>query len=142
MSKTIKIPRKLAGVKIPKTLRKGPIGQFVSSPAGQLLIAEAIAVTIAALATRRTATGEPAAAVLGHRAAEFGAQTRDSMLDASHRFADALHNGLAAFRQTLQEEHGAEGHLDEASQSRPAEEDQFPKKRPASSAATASASAH
>jgi hypothetical protein len=60
MSKTIKIPRKLAGVKIPKALRKGPVGQFVNSSAGQLLIAEAIAVAIAALAARRTATGERA----------------------------------------------------------------------------------
>jgi hypothetical protein len=142
MSKTIKIPRKLAGVKIPKALRKGPVGQFVNSSAGQLLIAEAIAVAIAALAARRTATGERAGAVLAHRAAEFGAQTRESMFDTSHRLAAAMRNGLAAFRETLQDEHGAAGALDEASQSRTAEEDLSSKKRPASSATTASASAH
>jgi hypothetical protein len=142
MSKTIKIPRKLAGVKIPKTLRKGPVGQFVNSPAGQLLIAEAIAVGIAALAARRTATGERAGAVLAHRAAEFGAQTRESMIDTSHRFAAAMRAGLTAFRQTLDEESGADGAVDGASVSRASEEDLSPKKRPASSATTASASAH
>jgi hypothetical protein len=142
MSKKVKIPKKLAGVKIPKTLRKGPVGHFVNSPAGQLLIAEAIAVGIAALAARRTATGERAGAVLAHRAADFGAQTRESMLDGSHRLAAAIRSGLAAFRQSLDEESGSDAAVDGAPVSRTADEDVSSKKRPASSATTAGASAH
>jgi hypothetical protein len=140
MSKAVKIPKKLAGVKIPKTLRKGPVGQFLNTPTGQLLIAEAIAVAIAALAARRTATGERAGAVLAHRAADYGAQARESVLETSHRLAAAIRAGLAAFGQTLQEE--SVGNLAEDAPLSRDEEDMAPKKRSASSAANASVSAH
>ncbi|HVF16542.1 MAG TPA: hypothetical protein VNA21_06505, partial [Steroidobacteraceae bacterium] len=38
----LKLPKKIAGVKIPKAVRKGPVGQFLNSSAGQLLVAEAL----------------------------------------------------------------------------------------------------
>lgn len=41
MAKKLKLPKRIAGIKIPKTIRKGPVGEFMSSPAGQLVIAEA-----------------------------------------------------------------------------------------------------
>lgn len=38
----IKLPKRIAGVKIPKTVRKGPIGEFLNSGAGQVVIAQAL----------------------------------------------------------------------------------------------------
>ena len=42
MAKKLKLPKRIAGIKIPKTIRKGSVGEFMSSPAGQLVIAEAL----------------------------------------------------------------------------------------------------
>jgi hypothetical protein len=40
----LKIPKKVAGVKIPKSVRKGPVRDFLNSSAGQLLLAEGLIV--------------------------------------------------------------------------------------------------
>jgi hypothetical protein len=49
-SSRIKVPKRVAGVKIPKTVRKGPVMDFVNSSAGRLLIAEALAAALAMFA--------------------------------------------------------------------------------------------
>jgi hypothetical protein len=36
------LPKRIAGVKVPKSVRKGPLGQLLASRTGQALIAEAI----------------------------------------------------------------------------------------------------
>jgi hypothetical protein len=99
MAKPIKIPRKLAGVKIPKVLRKGPVGDFVNSAAGQLIIAEAVTLAIGALAARRTATGERAATTLAQRVAET---SPEGLRESGDRLARAFRAGLDAFRESLQ----------------------------------------
>lgn len=38
------LPKKIAGVKVPKSVRKGPLGELIASPAGPALIAEAVMV--------------------------------------------------------------------------------------------------
>ena len=42
MAKKLKVPKRIAGVKIPKSVRKGPVGTFLNSTAGQVLVAEAV----------------------------------------------------------------------------------------------------
>lgn len=45
MSRKLKIPKRIAGLKIPKAVRKGPAGKFLKSSAGQLLVAQALLVS-------------------------------------------------------------------------------------------------
>ena len=52
MSKKAKIPKHIGGIRIPKSIRKGPVGEFLDSPAGQALIAQAVLAAGDALATR------------------------------------------------------------------------------------------
>jgi hypothetical protein len=49
----IKVPKKIAGVKIPKAVRKGAIADFLASRAGQKLIAEAVTAAVAALVIKK-----------------------------------------------------------------------------------------
>jgi hypothetical protein len=49
----VKIPKRVAGMKIPKTVRKGPLRDFLNSSAGQLLLAEGLIVLGSAVAVRR-----------------------------------------------------------------------------------------
>lgn len=36
------LPKKIAGVKVPKSVRRGPLGELIASPTGPALIAEAV----------------------------------------------------------------------------------------------------
>ena len=47
-SKTL--PKRFAGVKIPKAVRKGPVGQFLASKAGKAILAETLMLAGAGLA--------------------------------------------------------------------------------------------
>jgi hypothetical protein len=40
--KKLKLPKRIAGVKIPKAARKGPVADFINSSGGQVLLAEAL----------------------------------------------------------------------------------------------------
>jgi len=99
MSKGFKIPKKVAGFKIPRTLRKSPVSEFLNSTAGRMLIAEAVAIGVAALLMRRNHKGERTGAVLANRVAEFGSASQDGMRRTSDRLASAMHAGLDAFRK-------------------------------------------
>jgi hypothetical protein len=135
MAKPIKIPRKLAGVKIPKVLRKGPVGDFVNSAAGQLIIAEAVTLAIGALAARRTATGERAATTLAQRVAET---SPEGLRESGDRLARAFRAGLDAFRESLQSGD------DDAQEPMPsgADEEEPPAKKRTAPGAKGGASAH
>ena len=49
MVKKLKVPKRIAGMKVPKAARKGPLGVFLSSTAGRVLVAEAILIAAGAL---------------------------------------------------------------------------------------------
>ncbi|HEV2532897.1 hypothetical protein [Phenylobacterium sp.] len=36
------LPKRIAGVKVPKSVRKGPLGELIASPTGPALLAEAV----------------------------------------------------------------------------------------------------
>ena len=48
---TPKLPKKIAGVAVPKSLRSGAIAGLLDSPAGRLVLAEALVAGAAAAAT-------------------------------------------------------------------------------------------
>ncbi len=50
-----KLPKRFAGIKIPKRVRKGPLGDFIASPAGQLVVAEVVATAGGTLVARKLA---------------------------------------------------------------------------------------
>lgn len=53
----VKLPKHLAGVKIPKTVRNGPVGEFLRSKAGQALIAEAVMAGVALVTAKEAKPG-------------------------------------------------------------------------------------
>lgn len=87
----IKLPKQVAGIKIPKVIRKGPIGEFLNSGAGQVILAEAL-VAAAALFTASKSDG---VRNLGNALTGNGA-------DYSERLSKACKAAGRAFRNSLQ----------------------------------------
>jgi hypothetical protein len=109
MAKKIKIPKRIAGVKIPKGIRKGPIADFLSSSGGQIVLAEALLAFGAFYASRRFDPNTPAADLLRHpidraRAKLAGHGLGDGGLaSAPDRLVRAFRAGVRAFRSELDE---------------------------------------
>jgi hypothetical protein len=80
MSK-IKLPKRVAGIKIPKSVRKGAVRDFLNSGAGQLVLAELVAIAAAAFAAK-------------------GVDARGAG-EAAGRLSRAFHAALSAFREEL-----------------------------------------
>jgi hypothetical protein len=104
MAAKFKIPKRLAGVKIPKGIRKGPIGDFVKSSGGQVVLAEALLALGTYLAARRV-DPDGATEILRHpidsiRSGLAGESARYRDLT-STRLARAFEVGLQAFRAEL-----------------------------------------
>ena len=112
-SKAIKVPKRVAGVKIPKAVRKGPVLQFVNSSAGKLLVAEAITAALAAVAYNHAKTGG------GFK--ERALDAEDMLKQNAARLTHAFAEGVRAFRQALSEE-SPESSSDPTSQILEAEE--------------------
>jgi hypothetical protein len=102
MAKKLKVPKRIAGVKIPKTIRKGPIGDFLSSSGGQVVLAEALLAVGAYYAARRFDASTPAGEALRHPLDSLRA-SRDWSSKTSERLARAFAAGVQAFRTTLNE---------------------------------------
>jgi len=102
MAKKLKVPKRIAGVKIPKKIRKGPIGDFLKSSGGQIVLAEALLAVGAFYAARRfdasTATGE----ALRHPIDSLRAG-RDRSRGTAERLTRAFGAGVQAFRAALTE---------------------------------------
>jgi hypothetical protein len=87
----VKIPKKVAGVKVPKMLRKSPIAALVDSPLGREILADAIVAAATAAA----------AALVKHR------PSARQMADAGEAVVDAGSDAAAATRDTVQNAAGA-----------------------------------
>jgi hypothetical protein len=101
MAKNLKVPKRIAGMKIPKTIRKGPVGHFLNSSGGQMLIAEVLLALVAVYASRRIDASSTGGA-LGHPMGTLRAG-RDWSRATSERFTRALRAGVQAFRAAMQE---------------------------------------
>ena len=66
MSKHMRVPKRIAGVKIPKPIRKGGIGKFLNTTTGQVLLAEALFAAGQALMRKRSDPNSPTGEFLRH----------------------------------------------------------------------------
>jgi hypothetical protein len=99
----VKVPKRVAGVKIPKVVRKGPVIDFLNSSGGQVLIAEALLLIAGAYAARHV--GESNGDQQPERLASSGAAaTKRAARTASvaaERLSYAVGEALRAFRDAL-----------------------------------------
>jgi hypothetical protein len=112
-SKKTKLPKSIAGVKIPKSLRNGALGDFAQSRAGKIIIAEVVMALGALLAgheakrgsaTRQalSETGEAVKAA-SEKAGDVGAGAAATGV-LGDRLAHAFAEAGAAFRRALHDE--------------------------------------
>ena len=93
MAKKNKVPKKIAGVKIPKVFRKNALLKgLLGSPAGRKVVANALVAAAGAAATALLAT-KPAAKA-GHAVLELGD-------DPAKMLRRALKSGAAAMTQAI-----------------------------------------
>lgn len=98
---SIKVPKKVVGVKIPKSVRKGPVMNFVNSTAGRVLIAQALTAAIGAFAYKN-ADPETRERLKGKvRKGTDGA--REMMARNTTRLSFAFGEAVTAFRAALNE---------------------------------------
>jgi hypothetical protein len=105
----IKLPKKIAGVKIPKGVRKGAVADFLASKAGQKLIAEAVTAVVAALVVKKEAEPGSTTRKTARKAKEAVEEVADSAPAAGAAGAGTLAFAVSeagrAFREAL---HGSQ----------------------------------
>src|SRR5918995_513236 len=97
----IKLPKRVAGVKIPKSVRKGPVGQFLNSGAGQILIAEALVAAAGAFAVSRSDPDSQVGDIVRHpidTTRRAGRHAARAGADQAARMSYALREAARAFR--------------------------------------------
>jgi hypothetical protein len=104
--KTSKIPKWIAGIKIPKQVRKGPLRTLLGTPAGQILLAELLIVIGGAIATAAnpdTKTGRALRMAMNEGLAGLkgGDTGKGSKRHIASHLGDGLVRGLEAFRQSM-----------------------------------------
>jgi hypothetical protein len=106
----IKLPKRVAGLKIPKVVRKGPIGEFLNSGAGQVLLAETLVAAAAVFTAAKTGEDSPVAEGLRHPvdgARRLSHALSDAGSDQSARLSYAFKEAARAFREALQNSNAA-----------------------------------
>src|SRR5688500_17587238 len=96
----IKLPKRVAGIKIPKAVRKGPIVHFLNSGAGQVILAETLVAAAAMFAVTKTDEHSSVADDLRHpvdAARRLGQALTDASSDQSERLAHAFKAASRAF---------------------------------------------
>ena len=113
MSKTldVRLPKRIAGVKIPKRDRKGPILDFLNSSGGQVVVAEALLLAARSYASKHVSPQSP----LDHGGKSSGEEGQGSCASgkakakdvgngapaASAQLAHAFDEAMRAFRAAL-----------------------------------------
>lgn len=107
-----KIPKRVAGVKVPKAVRKGPIGQFLTSNLGKEVLAGALVAAAGAglkhesgrdsLVGQAVAKGGRALKGAGGKARHGGEQAVDQVAFAGSAVAYAVSEAAKAFTLALQ----------------------------------------
>lgn len=106
MAKKLKLPKRIAGIKIPKAIRKGPIRDFMNSRAGQIVIAEALVAAAGIFTAKKVDSDLNAAELAKHpgdgvrRAAK--ALSSDGV-DQTERLTFALKEAARAFRAAMED---------------------------------------
>jgi len=100
----IKLPKRVAGVKIPKAVRKGPVLQFVNSSAGRMLVAEALTAAVGLFAYKE------AKGPNGEALERTATDAEEALKRNTARLTHAFGEGVRAFREALaSDERGAHG---------------------------------
>jgi hypothetical protein len=105
MAKKLKLPKRIAGIKIPKTIRKGPVGDFMRSRAGQLVIAEALVAAAGVFTVRKADENLDAAQAAKHpgdSARRIVQSLTDSGADQTQRLTFALKEAARAFKAAME----------------------------------------
>jgi hypothetical protein len=98
-SSKIKVPKQIVGVRIPKSVRKGPIMDFVNSTTGRVLIAQAITAAIGVFAYRKA---DPETRDHVRSKVKKGANdARELMTRSTALLSFALGEAVTAFRTAL-----------------------------------------
>ena len=102
------VPKRIAGMKVPKGLRKGRVGELLSSPVGQALIIETVARAGEHLIGRESRPGsavrkgaarsQAAISDLGESASESSAAVVYALRQAARAFVAAMQEQQAAGR--------------------------------------------
>jgi len=100
----LKLPKKIAGVKIPKAVRKGPVGQFLNSSAGQLLVAEALIAAGGAFFATEGGDMKKGIRRLGRSSGERTDDAKQLLERGSARLSFAFGEAVRAFRAALSDE--------------------------------------
>ncbi|MFC3069913.1 hypothetical protein [Phenylobacterium soli] len=93
------LPKTIAGVKVPKAVRKGRLGELIASPAGQAAIAEAVMAVGAVAGAKKVKDSPKARSAL----AEVADRLRDGAGDASHKTGKAASVASGAIAYALGE---------------------------------------
>ena len=95
----IKVPKQVVGIKIPKSVRKGPIMDFVNSTTGKVLIAQALTAAIGVFAYKQ-ADPETRERVRG-KVKKGAEDAREIMTRNTARLSYAFGEAVTAFRAAL-----------------------------------------
>jgi hypothetical protein len=95
----IKLPKRIAGVKVPKAVRKGALGDFLASKTGQALIAQALMAASAALVAKQQAEPGSATRKAG-KGAKAAVKSAGDVVDASGGGTAALAPATLAYAFT------------------------------------------
>ena len=103
MGRKSKIPKRIGGIKIPKKVRKGPVGQFFRSSAGQLILGQALLIAGGMYAAKKVDRDSPMARAVRHPG-DTVAKAFDgrSPKDISARLSYACGEAMKAFFEALQ----------------------------------------
>ncbi|HZY69018.1 MAG TPA: hypothetical protein VFE52_10540 [Devosia sp.] len=103
--KKFKIPKRIAGVKVPRSLRKGGFADFLMSPIGQNLVADVIYHAGAAFTGRTVEAAEQGAGRGGRNARHFADDATDMATHGASRVSHAVSAGIDAFLAALRSSH-------------------------------------
>jgi len=95
----IKVPKRVAGVKIPKAVRKGPVMDFVNSKAGRVLIAQALSAAIGVLAYKQV--NPDTRSRVRDKLKDGADETGDALKRSITRLSFAFGEAVTAFRTAL-----------------------------------------
>jgi hypothetical protein len=99
------VPKRVAGVKVPKRLRKGRVGAFLASRAGQALMAQALVAAGAVVGAKKVKDSPDARNALadkGRSLKHAGADASREVSAATSTLAYALGEAARSFADALQ----------------------------------------
>jgi hypothetical protein len=95
------LPKRIAGVKVPKSVRRGRLGALLASPLGQELLAGAVVAGSGVLAAHK-AKHDPAARHLAAKVKHGADESARDAAEASSLLAHALGEAARSFAEALQ----------------------------------------